>query len=215
MYKKKPNYHYLKSFGCLALAYNPSRVKDKFQARGVPCIFTGYSSKKKGYRLYNLLTGVSFTSRDVKFYKTIYPYYIFHSTSADDTRTEQSSVNKNQSVWIDPHEEPAPMEEVDEEGSQAADREKKQSLRKSIRAHKTPSWHSNYYMGANLVQIVAKTQVTPQFTCLMAAVNKMNDPKCFTEATQHSNWLQAINEELDALEGNNTWEIVDLPSPSW
>lgn len=49
LYKKKHAYQHLRSFGCLALAYNLNRVKDKFQARGVPCIFTGYSSKKKGY----------------------------------------------------------------------------------------------------------------------------------------------------------------------
>lgn len=47
---------------------------------------------------------------------------------------------------------------------------------------------------------IGKTHVTPQFTCFMAEVGNMHDPKCFTEATQRSTWLQAMNEELDALE---------------
>lgn len=46
----------------------------------------------------------------------------------------------------------------------------------------------------------------------MNTVSKVPDPKHFREAAQHSNWLQAMNEELDALESNGTWEITDLPT---
>ncbi|KAL8121683.1 hypothetical protein AgCh_018423 [Apium graveolens] len=64
LYKKEPNYGYMRSFGCLAFAHNPGREKDKFKAKGTPCIFIGYSAKQKGYKLQNLLTGTSFVSRD-------------------------------------------------------------------------------------------------------------------------------------------------------
>ncbi|GJV60551.1 retrovirus-related pol polyprotein from transposon TNT 1-94, partial [Tanacetum coccineum] len=37
--KKKPIYDHLKVFGCLALVSNPSRIVDKFDPRGVPCVF--------------------------------------------------------------------------------------------------------------------------------------------------------------------------------
>lgn len=32
-----------------------------------------------------------------------------------------------------------------------------------------------------------------------------------SEALSNENWKQAMNEELKALEKNNTWEITDLP----
>ncbi|XP_071719591.1 uncharacterized protein [Rutidosis leptorrhynchoides] len=45
------------------------RVADKFQERGVPCVFLGYPAQQKGYKLYNLLTHTNFVSRDVQFYE--------------------------------------------------------------------------------------------------------------------------------------------------
>lgn len=44
LYKEEPKYKHLREFGCLAFASNPSNNKDKFDARGVPCIFLGYPS---------------------------------------------------------------------------------------------------------------------------------------------------------------------------
>uniref|UniRef100_A0A803MS68 Retroviral polymerase SH3-like domain-containing protein n=1 Tax=Chenopodium quinoa TaxID=63459 RepID=A0A803MS68_CHEQI len=61
----------MKVFGCLAVAYNPTLNKDKFAARGVPCVFLGYAHKQKEYKLMNLTV---FVSRDVKFYEKLFPY---------------------------------------------------------------------------------------------------------------------------------------------
>ena len=65
--KQLPAYDHLKVFGCLAMARNPSRTHDKFDPRGVPCLFVGYPSRQKAYKLLNLLTNQYFVSRDVVF----------------------------------------------------------------------------------------------------------------------------------------------------
>jgi hypothetical protein len=36
----------------------------------------------------------------------------------------------------------------------------------------------------------------------------MAEPKFFYEANQHNDWIRAMNEELDQIEKNNTWELV-------
>lgn len=46
---------------------------------------------------------------------------------------------------------------------------------------------------------------------MMSNVNYSCDPRSFKELVQHEHWLQAMNEELETLEENNTWEIMDLP----
>lgn len=69
LHKIKPKYNHLKSFGCLAMASNPTSTKDKFQPKRVPCVFIGYPANKKGYRLHNLLTGIIFVFRNVRFYE--------------------------------------------------------------------------------------------------------------------------------------------------
>ena len=39
----------------------------------------------------------------------------------------------------------------------------------------------------------------------------MTEPKKFDEANQHDDWIRAMNEELDQIEKNNTWELVPRP----
>ncbi|KAK9691437.1 hypothetical protein RND81_09G196600 [Saponaria officinalis] len=74
IHNKPANYNNLKVFGCLAMAYNPDRNKDKFQPRGVPCVFLGYPANQKGYKVEDLVSKKRFVTRDVKFYEHILPY---------------------------------------------------------------------------------------------------------------------------------------------
>ncbi|XP_071715279.1 uncharacterized protein [Rutidosis leptorrhynchoides] len=46
----------------------------KFSQRSEKCVFLGYSSVKKGYKLYGLESKSLFISRDVKFYENIFPF---------------------------------------------------------------------------------------------------------------------------------------------
>ena len=36
------------------------------------------------------------------------------------------------------------------------------------------------------------------------------DPMHFEEAIKEDKWIQAMNEEIDAIERNDTWDFVDL-----
>ncbi|MCO5581491.1 hypothetical protein L7F22_035376 [Adiantum nelumboides] len=69
-YEKKPSVSYLRVFGCLAYAHIPHQLRGKLDDKTVKCIFVGYSSGSKGYRLYNPATNKIFESRDVIFAKT-------------------------------------------------------------------------------------------------------------------------------------------------
>jgi hypothetical protein len=37
------------------------------------------------------------------------------------------------------------------------------------------------------------------------------EPRSFTEAEKHAAWRAAMQSEMDAVETNRTWELVDLP----
>nr|GEU93286.1 hypothetical protein [Tanacetum cinerariifolium] len=47
--------------------------------------------------------------------------------------------------------------------------------------------------------------------CFSTMLNNGVEPKTYLEASQHKHWVDAMNDEMDALYRNNTWEIVDLP----
>ncbi|MCO5582941.1 hypothetical protein L7F22_036844 [Adiantum nelumboides] len=69
-YDRKPSVSYLRVFGCLAYAHFPQQLRGKLDDKAVKCIFVGYSSGSKGYRLYNPATNKIFESRDVIFAET-------------------------------------------------------------------------------------------------------------------------------------------------
>jgi hypothetical protein len=37
------------------------------------------------------------------------------------------------------------------------------------------------------------------------------DPEDFDDDVKKEVWVEAMNEEIDSIERNNTWELVDLP----
>ena len=39
----------------------------------------------------------------------------------------------------------------------------------------------------------------------------MMEPNNFEEASEDEYWVKAMNEELDQIEKNNTWELVPIP----
>ena len=58
---------HLRVFGCVAYAHVLKEQRKKMDKKGVKCIFTGYSSESKAYRLYDPINKMIIISRDVEF----------------------------------------------------------------------------------------------------------------------------------------------------
>jgi len=73
LFGKKPELNHLKVFGCLCYvtALGP---RDKMSPRARQCIFMGYPTLQKGYRVYEPSTRNFFVSRDVVFHEDIFPF---------------------------------------------------------------------------------------------------------------------------------------------
>ncbi|XP_019240977.1 PREDICTED: uncharacterized protein LOC109220963 [Nicotiana attenuata] len=80
LYKRKPKYSHLKSFGCLCFPTTLKTHKDKFESRSIPYVFVGYPFGKKGYKVLNLVTKRIHVSRDVIFHISVFPFAL-HSSS--------------------------------------------------------------------------------------------------------------------------------------
>ena len=110
-WNKKPSVKHLRIFGCKAYSHIPKKFPQKLDNRAVKCIFLGYSTCSKAYRLWSLDKRSLAIRRNVIFDKS--------SFGADETKAEQltdeSTVNSieisdctdqsNENTSIDEHEE--------------------------------------------------------------------------------------------------------------
>ena len=64
---RKPSIQHMRVFGCLSYALVPQTQRRKLDDKAVKCIFVGYSTESKGYRLYHPQTKRILVSWDVVF----------------------------------------------------------------------------------------------------------------------------------------------------
>lgn len=74
LYKCSSSYSDLRVFGCLAFVYTRPVGKSKFSPRARLCVFLGYPSRIKGYKLLGFHTHEAFISRDVIFDEDVFPF---------------------------------------------------------------------------------------------------------------------------------------------
>ncbi|GJY58949.1 retrovirus-related pol polyprotein from transposon TNT 1-94 [Tanacetum coccineum] len=184
---------------------NPSRTADKFDPRGVPCVFLGYPANQKGYKFYNLTNHNSFVSRDVVFNETVFPYasyslqqFIkplpatfpcqFHSEnvyddfSVDNILPPQNNTNNNASI--------SNIQTLVSETVQTSN-----------------SASENQAPQANLV---SQTPLQADFQDFVTALLAQKDPMNFKEAVLDPEWCVVMDLELKALDDNGTWKLTTL-----
>lgn len=89
IYHRSPPMDHLRVFGCVCYVHNQKHRGDKFESRSNQSIFIGYPFAKKGWRVYNLETGVVSVSRDVVFLETEFTYPPTSISSPTDDEPDQ------------------------------------------------------------------------------------------------------------------------------
>ena len=57
----------------------------------------------------------------------------------------------------------------------------------------------------------ARIKTRRQLTCVEQGLLSIVEPKNFRETRKSDEWVKAMNEELDQIEKNETWELVPTP----
>lgn len=86
-------------------------------------------------------------------------------------------------------------------------------VRRSTRDHVQPQWLKNFVTNTatHSISNLAFTTIDNTFNCFLSTVSQHQDPISFAVAVKNQEWVDAMNLELEALELNNTWAIVQLP----
>ncbi|KAJ4764255.1 polyprotein [Rhynchospora pubera] len=183
---RKPSVNHLKVFGSVCYAHVPKEMRNKLEDKGEKCVFVGYSTKSKGYRLFSLKRNKVIESRDVIF------------NEKDKWDWKEKGV---ESVPMMVHEDdPREGSSGASEGSHEEEEEEEQP--------QSPTTHigsSSSTPSSTPIRLRRLSDVYER--CNFCVV----EPESFEEAVQEEVWRNAMEDEIKMIVKNKTWELVEKP----
>ena len=88
LFHQKPDYSFLRVFGCACWPHLRPYNTHKLQFRSKQCVFIGYSNLHKGYKCLDPSTGRVYISRDVVFDENVFPFSKMHFNAGARLRSE-------------------------------------------------------------------------------------------------------------------------------
>ena len=203
---RKQGVTHMRVFGCVAYAHIPDQLRRKLDSKGEKCIFIGYSDESKAYRLYIPSTKKFFFSRDVQFIeeeawdgsieKTV---NVKNCLSHDEDEEEVAEMHP-QTAAPTQGQQGTPLR-INESASPSTPQGGNSSASSSTC---TPSERGKKFR--NLSDIYDEGM-----NSLFALYCHVDDPIHFEEDIKDKKWIEAMDEEMNAIERNKTWDLVELP----
>lgn len=184
---KKPTVSHLRVFGSIAYVHVPCQRRSKLDDRSKKHIFIGYDKQSKGYKLYNPSTRKVIMSRDVEF---------------DEEETWNWNTKEDEGYEFLPIIN-------DEEDETTKSTEDVQPPTSPFPTQGSPSSSSSSERSPRTRSLEELYEETEELTLFCLFVDC--EPLAFEEAVQSTKWKQAMDEEIESIEKNNTWELTTLP----
>jgi hypothetical protein len=93
LFQRSPDYHFLRTFGCLCFPFMRPYNNHKLDFRSSPCVFFGYSSSYLGYRCFDIASNRIYISRHVRFHEHVFPFDNSEQITKVSTTTPTSPTN--------------------------------------------------------------------------------------------------------------------------
>lgn len=205
---KDPSYSHLRVFGCLAYAHVSKELRQKLDARTTPCIFIGYGDEEFGYRLWDPKEKKVIRSRDVVFQES--------QTFEDIEMSQKSNVGaqiSNAAPELFMRNDDDLMPEAEDEEEESVEQGEPLPALPDVPG---PSQSPDDGESPQVVRRSERERIPstkyPESEYLL--LTEDGEPESFQEVVSHKEkekWLLAMQDEMESLQKNNTYEIVELP----
>ncbi|RDX78941.1 hypothetical protein CR513_40699, partial [Mucuna pruriens] len=218
-------------FGYVTFVHSHNPHHGKLDPKVVKCVFIGYPSNKKGFKCYHSQSRRFFVSIDVTFHKT-QSFFVgppLQGESNLEVKPVESLPFPTQDVQVQEVTkltlvlEQVQMSKLDvsipdnsiEEQVQLSEPEV--SIPDNSIEDATDDMPIALRKGKRsclkylISQFVHIDHLFVQHQSFIAAIDAIKTPRSVHKALKDENWVQVMKKEMEALEKNSTWEIVDGP----
>jgi transposase InsO family protein len=189
-------------FGSKCYIKNNDENLNKYDDRVDEGIFLGYATNSKGYRCYNKRLHKMVDCIDVKIDEGIPAREVYSNESS----TEDTAKDEDEQVQESENEE----SESDEYSDTQTDSNQQSTTNSSSKIiqknHLASQIIGEKDKGVQTRRKLIKTTEQSHISLI-----SMMEPKNINEANKDDHRVKAMNEELDQIEKNNTWEMVQRP----
>jgi hypothetical protein len=190
---------HFKVFGSKCYIKNNDENIGKYDDRVDEGIFLGYATDSKGYICYNKRLHKLVDCIDIK----VYEEFSVRNVSSVEPRTKDIVEDEDEHIQGSEREESESYEDMNTPTNTNQQKEAKSPLRIVRKNHP-----ENQIIGDINKGVQTRRKLIKDSKQSHVALLSMNEPKNFDESSQHDDWIREMNEDLDQIEKNNTWELV-------
>ncbi|KAH9751748.1 retrovirus-related pol polyprotein from transposon RE1 [Citrus sinensis] len=234
LYGRKPDYHFLRTFGCSCYPFLRPYSQHKFNFHIQKCVMIGYSPIHKGYKCL-ASSGKVYIARHVTFNESEFPYSELFPSHKPNHNIQMSQflstnislpaviedISSIQSSLSSPTPGAAPnsgnsetqsMQQSPNTSSQSSSSQPL-STNHSSQPHTQPQTQPSLTPGIQNTHSMVTRSKAGVFKpkTYLAAVQEL-EPHSVKAALADSKWRQAMQDEYEALQKNETWVLVPKES---
>ncbi|KAE8736044.1 hypothetical protein F3Y22_tig00000218pilonHSYRG00253 [Hibiscus syriacus] len=200
---------YFRVFGCVCYVFVPDHLRSKFDKKVVRCIFVGYDSQRKGWKCCDPISGRCYTSRNVVFDEAS-SWWSSEKEVLPDSREFGDKLQQNMGEH-DVQLQTSSDESEDPNGDDVEQRVTQNPWQTGVYQQPNeeggPSETEESIPQSQLRRSTRIRRPNPKYANA-AIIEEATEPETFEEASKSSEWMTAMKEEIDALQQNQTWDIV-------
>lgn len=222
LYKKKPDVHFLRTFGCLGHVKKIGAHLPKLADRSSVMIFIGYEPNSKAYRMFDPRTNKLHISREVVFEED--GQWDWVSEKTEPTQPSSVTFTVQYGAHLDvgvPMPSPIPGKlQVDHEVRSSESTAEPETPMTAVQSSPnfvspptnvseptTSEGPQRYRLLDDIYDETLEIDGDEYSLCMLG----MAEPTSYLEASKDACWRRAMQDELSSIKENKTWKLTHLP----